>query len=528
MSSDESKTAATTLVSQTVAVSPYLLSNSDNPGTSISSITLNGDNYNEWSEEMLNALHAKRKTGFINDTIPQPPLDDPDYENWKTVNSMIVGWIRSSITSKVKSTVTFVSNAHQLWEDLKQSFSVGNEVRVHQIKAQLASCRQDGQSVLDYYAKLCTLWDELHTYCPPPVCSCGGCSCGVTAKFVKETEKEKLHQFLLGLDDARFGGLCTNFVGKTPLPSLGEAYSKVICEEQRLSSACGREQLHDAVGFMARRESHEPLLVKDATPELVAYLGHSDHQESHKLGSSSILKPGSRTLCSHCGRTGHDKRDYWQLIGFPDWWEEHSQGRGNGRGLRGRGSGTGRGRGAVTAHATTSNQSVFPEFSQDQLKLLQQLLAEKANKEKQGTGGGDRLSGKKALGDIILDTEASHHMTGNLSSLQHIAKISPCSVGFADGSNTFALCVGSLPLSCTISLENVLYVPSLNCTLISVSKILKQTKCDAWFSDEFCVLQDRSSKTLIGSGEERDGVYYLKEVVSAKIHSVKAAVDDTL
>lgn len=42
-----------------VVVSPYLLSSNDNPGTSISSVTLNGENYNEWSEEMLNALQAK-------------------------------------------------------------------------------------------------------------------------------------------------------------------------------------------------------------------------------------------------------------------------------------------------------------------------------------------------------------------------------------------------------------------------------------------------------------------------------------
>lgn len=103
---------------------------------------------------------------------------------------MIVGWIRSSIEPKVKTTVTFVSNAHQLWEDLKQRFSVGNEVRVHQIKAQLASCRQDGQTVLDYYEKLCTLWDELRNYCPPSMCSCGA-----KGEYAKEREKEKLHQF---------------------------------------------------------------------------------------------------------------------------------------------------------------------------------------------------------------------------------------------------------------------------------------------------------------------------------------------
>lgn len=83
-------------------------------------------------------------------------------------------------------------------------------------------------------------------------------------------------------------------------------------------------------------------------------------------------------------------------------------------------------------------------------------------------------------------------------------------------------------MSSTISFMNVLYVPSLNCTLISVSKIVKQTKCVALFIDTLCVLQDRFSKTLIGSGEVRDGVYYLKDVVSAKIHNVNANPDKAL
>lgn len=101
-------------------------------------------------------------------------------------------------------------------------------------------------------------------------------------------------------------------------------------------------------------------------------------------------------------------------------------------------------------------------------------------------------------------------------------------MGFADGSNTFALSMGVFPLSDTVSLTDVLYVPSLNCTLISVAKFIKQTKCVALFTETLCVLRDQFSKTLIGSGEERDGVYYFTDVVSPKIHSVDVVSDKAL
>ena len=53
-------------------LSPYYLSPSDNPGVSISPVSLNGENYAEWASELENALRAKCKTGFIDGTLLIP------------------------------------------------------------------------------------------------------------------------------------------------------------------------------------------------------------------------------------------------------------------------------------------------------------------------------------------------------------------------------------------------------------------------------------------------------------------------
>ena len=53
----------------------------------------------------------------------------------------------------------------------------------------------------------------------------------------------------------------------------------------------------------------------------------------------------------------------------------------------------------------------------------------------------DKLNSKK-YGDLILDTGASHHMTGELSFLKNVKSIPPCPVGFADGNKTYATHTG--------------------------------------------------------------------------------------
>lgn len=192
-SSSDSSTVGEKTSSASIIVSPYTLSSNDNPGALITSVLLTGDNYNEWSTEMLNALQAKRKMGFINGTIKKPPPESAKYKNWMTVNSMIIGWIRVSIEPKVRSTVTFIADTSQLWIDLKQRFSVHNKVRLHQLKGQIAACRQDGQTVLDYFGKLSSLWEEYTLHIPVPACTCG-----VADTLAKEREEDKVHDFLLG------------------------------------------------------------------------------------------------------------------------------------------------------------------------------------------------------------------------------------------------------------------------------------------------------------------------------------------
>ncbi|KAH9764455.1 hypothetical protein KPL70_001531 [Citrus sinensis] len=69
-------------------MSPYFFSASDNPGTIITQVQLQGTNYDEWARAMWTALRAKKKFNFVDGTVKQPADDSADLEDWWMVNSM--------------------------------------------------------------------------------------------------------------------------------------------------------------------------------------------------------------------------------------------------------------------------------------------------------------------------------------------------------------------------------------------------------------------------------------------------------
>lgn len=101
-----------------------------------------------------------------------------------------------------------MENVKDLWKDLDQCFSIGNGPRVHQLKADLASCKQQGATVVTSYGRLKLMWDELVNYEPTPTCQCGGCRYNMYAALEKKWDEKKVHQFLMGLHDAVYGPHC--------------------------------------------------------------------------------------------------------------------------------------------------------------------------------------------------------------------------------------------------------------------------------------------------------------------------------
>lgn len=74
------------------------------------------------------------------------------------------------------------------------------------------------------------MWDEL-----VPIYTSGGCTCRVTAILEKKREDERVHQFLMRLDDAIYGMVCSNILSMEPLSNLNRGYAMIVQEERHRS-----------------------------------------------------------------------------------------------------------------------------------------------------------------------------------------------------------------------------------------------------------------------------------------------------
>lgn len=240
--------------------SPYYLHASEGPGNQITTVQLKGDNYEDWSKHVRNALRTKRKLGFID---------------------------------------------------------------VHELKADIACCKQQGDSVMVFYGRLKKMWDELAVYKPIRSCSCGE----LAALLQQDQDEDRTHEFLMGLDDSRFGTVRSTITSIEPLPKLSQVYQRIVREERQQTIVRNRDEKTDAVGFTAQ-----------AGPRVRTWGNNRDGD----------------LVCTHCGKSGHEVAECYQLKGYPEWWGErgrNSSSRGSFRG-RGRGGGMvgyyGRGRGVAS------------------------------------------------------------------------------------------------------------------------------------------------------------------------------------
>ncbi|WVZ13460.1 hypothetical protein V8G54_011026 [Vigna mungo] len=226
-------------------------------------------------QSLRTALRARKKFGFIDGTLLRPKEGSADLEDWWTNNSLLVSWIMNTVEPALRSTISHMEVAQDLWDDMKERFSIMNGPRIQQLKAELIECKQKGLTII-------------------PSCKCGLCTCNLGSMLEKKREEEKVHQFLTGLDEIVYTTVRSNLRAQDPLPTLNKVYSTLVQEER----------------------VHTVTLAKDEKREVMAFAVQGGSRYKDKIGGKENIG-----TCIHCNRPGHDSESCFQIIGYPEWWE---------------------------------------------------------------------------------------------------------------------------------------------------------------------------------------------------------------
>ncbi|GJR79707.1 retrovirus-related pol polyprotein from transposon TNT 1-94 [Tanacetum coccineum] len=181
--------------------------------------------------------------------------NDNDLEDWWTINSLLVSWIRNTLEASLRSTISHEDVAEVLWKDIKDRFSIANGPLVQQLKSDLASCRQKGMTIVDYYAKLKQIWDELSNYEQVATCKHGKCICNLGAILTNKQEEEKVHTFLLGLDENTYATARSNILTQDPLTNMNKVYSILIQEERVKTMTRGKDERQELMAMAVQNRT---------------------------------------------------------------------------------------------------------------------------------------------------------------------------------------------------------------------------------------------------------------------------------
>ncbi|XP_074266496.1 uncharacterized protein LOC141589771 [Silene latifolia] len=309
------------------ASSPYYLGPQDKPGDSITPIRLTLDNFDEWAHDIRVALKSRRKYVFVNGTINEPKAPCTS-DDWETIHSMLVSWLRTTISPEVRLLLPKYENAKRLWDDLHERFGVVDGSRIQQIKARIRDCRQnESMSVAIYYGKLCQLWDDLDQHEPIIDCKCCN-SCTSSKQYAARRDSDRLHQFLLGLLPGPYASLRSVILSQNPLPTVAREFHMISQEERVRGIDKANETATEIANFHVNSKTRPPA----------------------KAPSQMNRTERQKLRCNNCNRDGHDRSMCFDLMDErPDWWYEQKGLTKSTCGIcsgRGRGGGPGRAGGA--------------------------------------------------------------------------------------------------------------------------------------------------------------------------------------
>ncbi|RVW29060.1 Retrovirus-related Pol polyprotein from transposon RE2 [Vitis vinifera] len=285
-------------------------------------------------------------------------------------------------------------------------------------------------------------------------------------------------QFLMGLNES-YNAIRGQILLMNPLPDVAKAYSSIVQEEKQRSLGATREMTENSA-MVIRRAEPMALVVR------------------HGQGSSSRSNPSNRKPlhCSYCDRDHHVRETCWKLNGYPPEHPKHASNRSNHGSTHFKRN---------NSHQSSANNvkerpvmqevpSMTNGLSDLQIQQILSIMQGKGTTQSTNPKANAATSGLLQtllhLHRLIIDSGATYHITSSPTLLVNSSKNTflPL-VAMPSGEQAPITSIGNLPLNYVVTLKNALGVPSF---------------------------KDLTTRTTIGLGEQRDGLYYLVALASKK------------
>lgn len=292
-------------------------------------------------------------------------------------------------------------------------------------------------------------------------------------KLLDYFHTEHVMTFLMGLNDS-FSQRRTQLLLMELEPSIQRAFSLVAQEVKQRSSS-------NLVSTNPSAINVATLLVKGTSST-----------NSNTCSSGQSFKRKERPLCTHCGAQGHTVERCFKLHGFPPWYRTS-------RNIQTKSSSPVV---ASASHSLEQLSGLNNEQCQGLLSILQTHLAKNKN---------DTAAAAPHVAGIchdttfnidknswILDSGASIHICYSKELFTTLQPISGAYVSLPNCSRLTVEYIGTVQISPSLFLHNVMFVPSFRFNLFLISALTLQHSFTVNFLDNCCVIQDKSSLKKIG------------------------------
>ena len=180
--------------------------------------------YLRWSRRVRYTLVGRKLEGYLTGAVTEPVEGTPVWDEWRSTHMLVYVWLLNSMTTPIAANVDGMEDVRCVWEKLRKTYDgVGNNLRVYQVKGEIAACVQGERTVQEYAIELERLWLD-HDHCTRTLC-CPDPACRKTEACMQD----RTMGFLRGLAPA-FEQRTAMLLAQPKIPSLEEAVSAMIQE----------------------------------------------------------------------------------------------------------------------------------------------------------------------------------------------------------------------------------------------------------------------------------------------------------